>query len=238
MPARAFLVLFVILFAAPAVAQDPAFAPLAKAFDALRLRDYDAAIAFFDKAIALSPERADIHQNLAYTLLKTGDSNLARDQFGEAMRLDAADFHAALEYAFLCYEARDNAPARKAEARRIFARIRDTGDPASRATAFQAFRNIDESLASGIARWQEVLATSTPTFGAHYELAQLAEQRDELDLAAASYKAAFQLLPERKSVLLELARVEKARSNPENAMAALVAASRGDEPRAAELARE
>jgi Tfp pilus assembly protein PilF len=238
MPVRAVLTAFSILLAATALAQDPAYEPLSKAFEASRLRDYDAAIVLFDKAIALAPGRADIRKNLAYTLLKTGDSDLARDQFGEAMRLDPADFHVALEYAFLCFEARENAPARKAEARRIFARIRDSGDPVSKATALQAFRNIDEPLAAGIARWQQVLATSSPTFSAHYDLAQLAEQRDELDLAAASYKAAFQLLPERKSVLLDLARVEKARNNPEGAMAALLAASRGDEPRAAELARE
>jgi len=154
------------------------------------------------------------------------------------MRLDPADFHVALEYAFLCFETVENAPARKAEARRIFARIRDSGDEESKATAAQAFRNIDEPLASGIARWQSVLATSKPTFSAHYELAQLAEQRDELDLAASSYRAAFQLSPERKSVLLELARVEKARGNTDGLMAALIAASRGAEPRAAELARE
>jgi tetratricopeptide (TPR) repeat protein len=226
------------LFAALALAQDPAYAPLSKAFDALRLRDYDSAIVFFDKAATLAPERADIHNNLAYTLLKTGDTDRAREQFGEAMRLDPADFHVALEYAFLCFEARDEASARKAEARRIFDRVRNTGDEAARATAAAAFHNIDEPLASGIARWQQVLANSAPTFSAHYELAELAEQRDELGLAAASYKAAFRLLPERKSVLLDLARVEKARNNPEGAMAALLAASRGDEPRAAELARE
>ena len=149
-----------------------------------------------------------------------------------------SDLHVALEYAFLCFEARDNAPARKAEARRIFARVRDSDDAASSATAAQAFQNIDAPLAAGIARWQQVLATSPPTFSALYELAQLAEQRDELDLAAASYKAAFQLLPEKKSVLLELARVEKARGNSEGMMAALLAASRGGETRAAELARE
>jgi tetratricopeptide (TPR) repeat protein len=162
------------------------------------------------------------------------------------MRLEPSDLHLALEYAFLCFEARDNAPARKAEARRIFARVRDSavseGDAVSSATASQAFRNIDVPLAAGIARWQGVLATSLPTspptFSALYELAQLAEQRDELDLAATSYKAAFQLQPERKSVLLELARVEKARANPEGMMAALLAASRGGETRAAELARE
>jgi Tfp pilus assembly protein PilF len=196
----------------------------------------------FEKASALSPNRADIHNNLAYTLLKTGDSETARAQFGEAMRLDPADLHLALEYAFLCFEAHDNAPARKAEARRIFAHIMDSAvsgsDEISRATASRAFRDIDAPLAAGIARWRHVLATSPPTFSALYELAQLAEQRDELDVAATSYRAAFQLQPGRKSVLLELARVEKARTNPEAMMAALLAASRGGETRAAELARE
>jgi Tfp pilus assembly protein PilF len=204
----------------------------------LRSRDYDTAISFFEQAAALSPDRADIRSNLAYTLLKTGDSEAAREQFGEAMRLEPADLHLALEYAFLCFEARDNAPARKAEARRLFARIRDSNDDISGATAAQAFKNIDAPLAAGIARWQHVLATSPPTFSAFFELAQLAEQRDELDLAATSYKAAFQLQPGRKSVLLELARVEKARANPEGMTAALLAASRGGETRAAEFARE
>ena len=70
------------------------------------------------------------------------------------------------------------------------------------------------------------------------KLAQLAEQRDELELAAASYRSAFGLLPERRSLLLELARAEKARGNAAGALAALLAASRGTEPRSAELARE
>ncbi|MES1257018.1 MAG: hypothetical protein ABUS51_01255, partial [Acidobacteriota bacterium] len=100
---------------------------------------------------------------------------------------------------------RDDAAARKAEARRIFLHVLDTaGDADLRATAAQAFRNIDDPLGSAIARWQQVLSTSQPTFSALHELAQLAEQRDELALAAASYRAAFRMLPERKSVLLEL----------------------------------
>jgi Flp pilus assembly protein TadD len=229
------------LIAAAALAQepkDPAYESLAKAFDSLAAHDYDTAIDYFGKAATLSPGRADIRKNLAYTLLKTGDSESAREQFGEAMQIEPSDPHLALEYAFLCFEARDNAPARKAEARRIFARVRDSGDAASKATASRAFENIDAPLAAGIERWRQVLATSPPTFSALYELAQLAEQRDVLDLAASSYKAAFQLLPERKSVLLELARVEKTRGNPEGMMSALLAASRGGETRAAELARE
>lgn len=230
-----------LLIAAAAWAQDtaaPAYEPLTRAFDSLRARDYDTAIDFFEKAATLAPNQADIRKNLAYTLLKTGDSEAARQQFGEAMRLAPDDLHVALEYAFLCYEARDESPARKAEARRIFDRIRHSSAPEARATAEQAFQNIDAPLAAGIDRWQQVVATSAPTFSAFYELARLAEQRDELDLAAKSYKSAFQLLPARKSVLLELARVEKARGNSENRMAALLAASRGGETRAAELARE
>ena len=229
------------LLAVSAFAQTPdaSYQPLTKAFDALRSKDYDTAIAFFQQAALLSPNRTDIRKNLAYTLLKTGDSEGARVQFGEAVRLDPADLHVALEYAFLCFEARDEAPARKAEARRIFARVRDESTDADiKATAEQAFNNIDKPLADGIARWQKVLAEAKPTFSAMHELAELAEARDELDLAANSYRAAFGIQSDNKSVLLELARVESARNNPEGATAALLAASRGGEPRAAELAKE
>ncbi len=229
------------LFATALMSQtpDPAYEPLAKAFDALRSRDYDNAISWFRRAAAISPARTDIRKNLAYTLLKTGETEAAAEQFGEAMRLDPADLRVAMEYAFLCYEAKEEAPARKAEARRIFAWVRDIAkDPDIRSTASQAFTNIDEPLRTGVARWQAALTAAAPTFSAHYELAQLAEARDELDLAVENYKAAFRLLPSRKSVLLELARAETSRNHPEGAMAAWLAASRGGEPRAAELARE
>ena len=101
---------------------DPAYQPLEHAYQALRDKNYDQAIASFDQAIALSPDRASIRKDLAYTLLKVGENEAARDQFGEAMRLDPADQHVALEYAFLCYETKQ-----QAEARRIFDRIRKTG---------------------------------------------------------------------------------------------------------------
>ena len=235
-----FVLTLLLAVTAAGQAPDPAYASLARAFDSLRAHQYDAAIDQFREAAAISPERADIRKNLAYTLLKTGDSEAARIEFGVAMKNDPADLHVALEYAFLCYEATADAQARKAEARRIFAQVRDAsgGDAETRATAARAFENVDAPLREGIARWQKALSETAPTFSAHFELAQLAEARDELDLAATHYRAAFQMLPERKSVLLDLARVEKARGNAEGAMAALLAASRGGEPRASEMARE
>ena len=211
----------------------PAYAPLSKAYEFLRNRDYDKAIAFFEKAIEAAPARPSIRKDLAYTLLKVGESEAARDQFGEAMRLDHNDIHVALEYAFLCYETK-----KQVEARRIFDRIRKTGDPASAATAEQAFQNIDGPLRTGIERWKKALELNPGNFSAHHELAELAEQRDELDLAAEHYLAAWRLLPERKSVLLDLGRVLKSLNRIEDANAALLAASRGGEPRAAEAAHE
>jgi Flp pilus assembly protein TadD len=208
---------------------DPAYPPLQQAYDALRDRQYDQAVARFRQAIESAPDRASIRKDLAYTLLKIGENDAARGQFAEAMRLDPTDQHVGLEYAFLCYETKQ-----QAEARRIFDRIRKTGD----ATAEQAFQNIDRPLAEGIARWQEALKISPDNFSAHQELAALAEQRDELELATDHYEKAWKLKPQERSLMLDLGRVWKMLGRNEEAGIVLLAASRGAQARVAEKARE
>jgi Tfp pilus assembly protein PilF len=208
---------------------DPAYAPLARAYEALRVKDYDVAVAGFLKGIEAAPERASIRKDLAYAYIKIGENELARDQFREAMRLQPNDTQVALEYAFLCYETKE-----QAQARRVFDRLRKTGNP----TAEQAFQNIDMPLAAGIQRWKEAIAGGADNFSAHFELATLAEQRDELELAAEHYEKAWRILPDRRSVLVDLGRVWKSLNRLDSANAALLAASRGGEPRAAEMARE
>ena len=210
-------------------ATDPAYQSLQRAYDALRQSSYDQAIAGFEAAIKSAPNRASIRKDLAYTLLKIGENEAARDQFAEAMRLDPADEHVALEYAFLCYETKQQAIAR-----RIFDRIRKNGN----ATAEQAFENIDRPLRDGIDRWLKALEMSPDNFSAHQELAQLAEQRDQLELAAEHYEKAWRLKPGERSLMLDLGRVWKAVGRNEEANAVLLAASRGAQPRVAEQARE
>jgi Tfp pilus assembly protein PilF len=210
-------------------AADPAYAVLERAYAALHAKDYDRAIAGFDEAIQIAPDRASLRKDLAYTLLKAGQTEAARDQFGEAMRLDAGDDHVAMEYAFLCYETHQTPMAR-----RIFDRIRKSGN----ATAAQAFENIDRELREGIAQWSKAVALAPHNFSAYQELARLAEQRDELDLAAQNYEKAWRLRPDRRALLLDLGRVWEAQGRSQEAMAALLAASRGAEPRTAEEARE
>jgi Flp pilus assembly protein TadD len=212
-----------------AVAADPAWPLLDRAYNALRNREYDTAITAFQEAARIEPSRASIRKDLAYTLLKVGENERARDEFAEAMRLDAADDHVALEYAFLAYETK-----RQADARRIFDRLRRKGN----ATAEQAFQNIDRPLAEAIVRWQRAVELAPDRHSTHEELARLAEQRDELDLAARHYLRAWQLRPGHRAFLLDLGRVQRAAGRPELAQAALLAASRGEESYVAEAARE
>ena len=225
---RLFLLLATAVVAVSQVA-DPAYRPLEQAYEALRAKNYDQAAASFERAIALAPDRASIRKDLAYTLLKIGENEAARDQFAEAMRLDPSDTHVALEYAFLCYETKQPVIAR-----RVFDRLRKSGDPA----AAEAFENIDRPLREGIARWQQAVALTPDNFSAHEELARLAEQRDELDLAAEHYQKSWKLRPDRRELLLDLGRIWKEQNRLDDANAALLAASRGTEPRVAEQARE
>jgi len=210
-------------------APDPAYAPLDQAYAALRAKNYDDAIRSFEQAVMLAPTRPSIRKDLAYALLKIGESERARDQFAEAMRLDPADDQIALEYAYLCYETKQPVMAR-----RVFGRLRASGNPMAK----EAFENIDRPLQEGIERWKQALELSPDNFSAHEELARLAEQRDELDLAAAQYQAAWRLRPARRDLLLDLGRVWQGQDRAEDSLSALLAASRGAEPRVAEQARE
>ena len=210
-----------------AAGPDPAWEILDGAYKSLRARDYDSATAAFRRALALSPGRVDVRKDLAYTYLKTGDTELARDEFQDAMKLSPGDHHLALEYAFLCYETK-----REAEAFRIFRHLRG-----SEPEAAAAFDRIDRELAGGIERWSKAVELTPDSCSAHEELADLAERRSEYSLAATHYLAARRLRPEQSKYLLNLGRVWQQQGNTEQATAALLAASRGAEPRVAELAR-
>jgi Tfp pilus assembly protein PilF len=210
-------------------AADPAYAFLEKAYNSLKIRDYGQAIDSFQRAIEVAPDRAAIHKDLAYTLLKIGEPEAARDHFAEAMRIDPSDTRVAMEYAFLCYETREQLTAR-----RVFERLAKTGDP----TAVEAFENIDRPLREGIARWSEAVRIDPNNFSAHEELARLAEQRDELELARQHYQTARQLKPDRRDLLLDLGRILKEQDRVEESIITLLAASRGAEPRVQEEARE
>ena len=228
-----------LLTAAPvAEAQKPGDVELNQAYKSLAAKDYDSAIRQFRTGLGLQISNAGAHKDLAYVLLKAGENEEARDEFECALKLNPGDESAALEYAFLAYETK-----KSIEARRMFNKLRHSPSAATRSTAEQAFQNIDRPLADGIKRWQEALrrspdANAVSTFSAHWELAQIAEQRDELVLAAAQYEICRKLKPQLPELLLILARVWRGTNRMEEAQAALLAASRSRDSRTAELALE
>jgi Flp pilus assembly protein TadD len=198
------------------------------AYESLKTKDYPAAVTSFGQAIAVLADRPSLRKDYAYALLKVGRREDARDQFFAALNLDPADDRAALEYAFLCYETKMEVPAR-----RTFARLQSSSIEEIRLTAAQAFENIDRPLREGIARWTLSVQSAPGQYSAHEELAQLAEQRDETALALTHYREAFRLKPDRRKLMLDIARV----SPSEDAIALRLALSRADEPRLAETAR-
>lgn len=227
---RLLLLLLLLAGAASPQSGDPA----ARAYEALNSGDYAAAISGFRQALARQPANSPWRKDLAYTLLRAGEREQARDEFEALLGVAPEDHHAALEFAYLCYETK-----REAEARRTFGRLRQSGaaDEIRRAAA-EAFENIDRPLREGIARWQANIAAAPGQWSSHEELARLAEQRDELELAAAHYREAWRLRPAKRELMLSLARVLKAAGQLREANAVWLAASRSDSARTAELAKE
>ncbi len=207
----------------------PAETPLDRAYSELRFKHYDSAVADFESAIAATPDRPSIYKDLAYTLLKIGETEAARDRFAKALELDPSDNRTALEYAFLCYETRQ-----RLIARRVFDRLRKTGNP----TAAEAFENVDRPLREGIERWSKVVAQAPDNFSAQEELARLFEQHDEPAEAAKHFEIAWKRRPDRRGLLVDLGRTLAASDRKEESMTALLAASRAPDPRIAEEARE
>ena len=219
-------------------AQEPGNAELTRAYKALETKDYDAAVAAFQQGLLKQPGNAGAHKDLAYTLLKTADNGAARDEFEFAMKLNPKDEVAALEYAFLAFETK-----RPIEARRTFDKLRHSSDERIRDTAEQAFQNVDRPLAASIARWQQAIQRSDKPnditmFSAHWELAQTAELRDDLALAAREFEICRHLKPQLSEILITLARLWKQQNRLDEANAALLAASRAGDSRSAELALE
>ncbi|HEY3738822.1 MAG TPA: tetratricopeptide repeat protein [Bryobacteraceae bacterium] len=208
----------------PALAQDP--------YGLLKSKDYLNAIPAFEAALEANPRNVNLRKDYAYTLLKIGESESARDQFAEIEKSTAADWQAALEYGFLCNETRKIAIARE-----VFDRVRKQAPEPFRSSAEKAFQNIDKPLAEGIARWRRAVELSPNNFSSHEELAHLAEQRGELALAEQHYMYAWRLRNDRRAFLLDIGRVRTAMGKPDLAFAPLLAASRGAEPRVADTAR-
>ena len=212
------------LAAAMVYAQDP--------YISLKARNYSSAVIAFEASLQANPGNTGLRKDYAYTLLKIGESESARDQFAVIEKASPGDWQAALEYGFLCNETRQPGIAR-----RVFDRVRSEAPEPFRVRAETAFQTIDKPLEAGIARWKRAVEQGPNNFSSHEELAGLAEQRSEFSLAEQHYIYAWRLRNDRRASLLDIGRVRTLMGNADGALPALLAASRGAEPRVADTAR-
>ncbi len=203
------------------------------AYAALRAGDLDTAAQRFTLGLEKSPGHRNARKDYAYTLLKLGDTDAARNEFGEVYRQDSRDVAAGLEFAFLSFETK-----RRTEARRVFAAIRDSATGAERETAAAAFSRIESALQQAMAQWRQAAEEHPESDSVHAELARLAEEHDEPAVAMEAYRRAWQAKPSRREYLLDIGRAAAAAGLAEESAGALTAALRSDDARTAEKARE
>ena len=207
------LLAVLLLACSPLAAQspDPAHDPLEKGYSALRAGD------------------------LAYTYLKIGETDWARDMFEQATELDPSDHRSALELAFLAYETGEQGRAFE-----MFRALRESGNREARAAADTAFQGIDREWRQAIDRWKKAVEDDPFNRSAQLELADLYEKHGQPSKAVDHYLAAW-IIPSgkpRDEILPKLARARAAAGDHEGAIGAWLAASRSGEVRISETAKE
>jgi tetratricopeptide (TPR) repeat protein len=187
----------------------------------------------FEVALKGQNDGSDARIDYAYLLLRLGETELARDQFQRIVPARPEQERLALEYGYLAYET-----GKRAEAFEVFLRLKQAKDEAVRRQASETSDRIDQELQISIARLREATSKTPQSYSLHEELARLLEDRNDWVAAAAEYRIAFGLKPDKRRFLLDIGRVEAQAVRPDYATAAWVAASRGTPPLVAEEARE
>ncbi|WP_031495209.1 tetratricopeptide repeat protein [Bryobacter aggregatus] len=187
----------------------------------------------FEESLRGNPTNESARLDYAYLLLRMGETVEGRDQMRIVLKARPADEALALEYAYLAYETR-----KRAEAYEIFLRLKLAQNEAVRKQAQETWTSLETELEQSIARWTEAARKSPNSYSVHEELARLLEDRNDWVNAAAEYRLAFGLKPDKRSFLLDIARVEREALRLDYANAAILAASRTGPDFVAEEARE
>ena len=171
--------------------QDPAYDPLEKAYQAIRLAEYSEAVGHLKQAAEIAPRRASIRKQLGYAYLKLNDVEAARRMFEEPLSLDPSDHHAALQLGFIYQKAGETT-----QAIALFREVRAKAEGEVKRTARQVLQNL---------RHNRSTPGATPD-AAHTLLDQAYAALAEKDFEAAIHllRNAVDAAPNRASIRKEL----------------------------------
>src|SRR5580658_8049176 len=158
------LVLATLLVAVP---QDPSAAILNRAYEQLRLKQYDEAVAGFRQALALDPSQVQGYKDLAYTLQKMGETEQAVEAFEAYHKARPGDFQTIMELAYLYVQVQ-----KEDRALEFFRTAMNSPDRAQAALAWQGYRNVEAPIMAEIARWSKAIEQEPHNFDARESLAE------------------------------------------------------------------
>lgn len=221
-------------FAFCLLGQEPGRGRLEKAYELLRAGALEGARGEFEAGLEGEPGNMGARLDYGYLLLRMGETERGREEMERVMKAKPEDERLAMEYAYLAYET-----GRRAEAFTLFLRLSVQGrDEGLKREAGERLARIDGELQAGIARWREAVRRTPESYSVHEELGRLLEERNAWVEAGEEYREAYRLKPDKKRLLLDIARVEEEALRPDYGHAALIAASRGGPAMVAEEARE
>jgi tetratricopeptide (TPR) repeat protein len=169
-----------------AVQQDPsasqATAILNHAYEQLRLKQYDEAVAGFRQALALDPLQVQVYKDLAYTLQKMGETESAVEAFEAYQTVRPGDYQTIMELAYLYVQVQ-----KEDRALQFFRRAMASPDGAQAAQARQAYRDVETPILAEIARWSKALQQEPQNFDARESLAEAHVRHGDAEKAIEQY---------------------------------------------------
>ncbi len=229
------LFLFALLLVqAPAPgAPDPAYANLDRAYQALRAKDLDAAEAEFRRAAQVSPQRPDIHKELAYLYVRMGETEKAVAERETIRKLAPQDGENLMALGYLYFETRLEHMGVE-----MFELASRHPDREVRESAAEALAGVRRQYEPQIRRWKRLVEADPKNESARWELAQLYFKVRELREAIEQVLAFRRLRPDDLASLNELGRLYRLVGDEQTARAYFVLAWRSRDPRVREFGRE
>ena len=137
---KQYVLLLALCSLSAAQQQDPAYDPLEKAYQAIRVAEYSEAVDHLKQAVEIAPRRASIRKQLGYVYLKLNDVDAVRRMFAEALSLDPSDHHAALQLGFVYQKAGETT-----QAIALFREVRAKAQGELKRTAREVLQNLKQN---------------------------------------------------------------------------------------------
>lgn len=212
---------------------DTATSLLNNAYEDLRRKEYDAAIAKFRRVLAMDPKRAELHREIAYTCMKMGETEQAIEAFEAYERVRPGEPRNQIELAYLYHQTK-----REQQALELFRRVSRSKDVKLAAQARQAYESLEAQMVAEIASGSQAVAADPASDGKRELLAEAYARHNEPGEAIEQYLANRKLKAARYPDLIRLAQLYAETGDTARARGYYLLASRMPDPRVAEMGRQ